>query len=218
MPMPAAVLFDMDGTLTDSEKLWSIALDELAASHGRALSTATREAMVGTNMHVSMIMFHDDLGLSHDGIIESVTWLEARMATMLAVGAPWQPGAREFLHAVRGAGLRTALVTATARELTETLLDNTLGRENFDASVCGEEAGASKPDPAPYVRAAALLGVDPRECLAVEDSPTGLASAHAAGCRVLAVPSEVALVVPDGVRVIDSLIAADLRLVESLMV
>ncbi|WP_285664483.1 HAD family hydrolase [Actinorhabdospora filicis] len=216
--MPAAVLFDMDGTLTDSEKLWSIALDELAATHGKTLSAHTREAMVGTNMHVSMVMFHDDLGLPHEGMAASVVWLETRMAELLAVGAPWQPGAREFLLAVRAAGLPTALVTATARELTETLLDNTLGRENFDASVCGEEAGASKPDPAPYLRAAGLLGVDPRDCLAVEDSPTGLASAHAAGCRVLAVPSEVALVVPEGVHVIDSLIEADLDLVRALMV
>ncbi|HEY1179921.1 MAG TPA: HAD family phosphatase [Phytomonospora sp.] len=216
MTFPAAVLFDMDGTLTDSEKVWSIALDQLAAHHGKTLSTPTREAMVGTNMSVSMEMFHDDLGLPHDGMRASVVWLEARMAELLKAGAPWQPGAQELLGEVRAAGFRTALVTATARELTEVLLDNTLGRENFDVSVCGDEVVNSKPDPEPYAKAAALLGVAPADCVAIEDSPTGMASAYAAGCRVLAVPSEVALDAPAGVVVIGSLLDADLELLRGL--
>jgi beta-phosphoglucomutase-like phosphatase (HAD superfamily) len=98
---------------------------------------------------------------------------------------------------VRSSGLPTALVTSTYRELTEVSLD-TVGREFFDVVVCGDEVPATKPDPAPYRRAAELLGVDPRDCVAVEDSPTGTRSAEEAGATVLVVPGSVA--VPPGER------------------
>ena len=98
---------------------------------------------------------------------------------------------------MRAAGCPTALVTSTYRELTEVALD-TIGRGFFDVTVCGDEVAATKPDPSPYRRAAELLGVDPRECVAVEDSPTGTRSAVAAGATVLVVPAEVP--VPAGER------------------
>lgn len=103
---------------------------------------------------------------------------------------PWRPGAKDALNLVRDAGLACALVTNTKRSLTEFGLD-TLGRDYFDISVCGDEVPEGKPAPDPYLRAASLLGVDPAHCVAVEDSPTGSAAAAAAGCALIVVPCEI---------------------------
>jgi HAD superfamily hydrolase (TIGR01509 family) len=92
---------------------------------------------------------------------------------------------------VRASGVPMALVTSTERSLTEVALD-TIGRDLFDVTVCGDEVdGLNKPLPEPYLRAARLLGVEASSCVAVEDSPTGVAAAVAAGCRVLVVPCDV---------------------------
>jgi HAD superfamily hydrolase (TIGR01509 family) len=102
----------------------------------------------------------------------------------------WRPGAHELLVALRAAAVPTALVTSTRRHLTEIALD-TIGREFFAATVCGDEVRRPKPHPDPYLRAAELLQVDPARCVAIEDSPIGIASAEAAGCVVVAIPNDV---------------------------
>jgi HAD superfamily hydrolase (TIGR01509 family) len=212
-----AVLFDMDGTLVDSEKLWDVALHELAARYGGALSDAARKAMVGSDMASSMAILLADLGLTtaDQDPTEGAAWLEKRVAELFLSGLEWRPGALALVEAVRRAGLPTALVTSTARPLVEVALD-TLGRDSFDAVVCGDEVSAPKPDAEPYLTAARLLGVPIRECVAIEDSPTGVASARAAGAVVLAVPSEVPIDPVEGVHLLESLTAVDLALLESL--
>lgn len=185
-----AVLWDMDGTLLESEELWDIGVRELSEHLGGPMTEETRTATIGASTPGALAIVFDSLGLERtpDALLQARTWLYARMAEMFADGLPWRPGARDALALVRSLGLRSALVTNTERELGDVALD-TLGREHFDFSVCGDEVSAGKPDPAPYLRAAELLGVDPRHCLAVEDSPTGAAAAEAAGCPVLVVPS-----------------------------
>jgi HAD superfamily hydrolase (TIGR01509 family) len=205
---PAAVLFDMDGTLVDSEKVWDVALYELAAQAGGELSPAAREAMVGSSMAHSMRVLRDDLGQPDRDEAADVEWLERRVEELFANGLVWRPGAMELLHAVRAAGLPTALVTSTGRRLVEVALQ-TLGRENFDVVVCGDEVARPKPDPAPYRRAADLLGVKIAECVAIEDSPAGMASAVASGAAVLAVPAELELPPTDGVHLRESLEGVD---------
>lgn len=192
---PAAVLFDMDGTLTDSEKLWTIALGDYAAHRGGELSDTVRAGMVGSNMRRTMRILLEDLRLPAGAgdIDEAADRVEARTGELFREGLPWRPGAQEALRAVRAAGVPTALVTSTIRSLTEIALD-TLGRGSFEATVCGDEVdGLNKPDPRPYAQAARALGVDPAACVAVEDSPTGMASAAEAGCLVIGVPCEVPL-------------------------
>ncbi|MFI7603134.1 HAD family hydrolase [Actinoplanes sp. NPDC049681] len=205
---PAAVLFDMDGTLVDSEKVWDVALGELAAHAGGTLSEAARLAMIGGSMATSMRILREDLGQPDRDEPADVEWLERRVEELFAEGLVWRPGAMELLRAVREAGLPTALVTSTGRRLVEVALE-TLGRENFDAVVCGDEVSAPKPDPAPYRTAAQLLGVPIAECVAIEDSPTGMASAVASGAAVLAVPAELELPPTDGVHLRDTLVGVD---------
>jgi HAD superfamily hydrolase (TIGR01509 family) len=194
---PSAVLWDMDGTLVDSERLWDISLDGLARHLGGELGAPARAAMVGSSLWRTLDMMFDEVGLERrpEAMEEAADWLTRRTEELFRAGLPWRPGAREALRTVRDSGLATALVTSTERALVEVALDS-IGREYFDVTVCGDEVPATKPAPDPYLVAADKLGVDIGRCVAVEDSPTGAASATAAGAAVLVVPSEVP--VPDG--------------------
>lgn len=194
-----AVLWDMDGTLVDSEKLWDVSLDELARRLGGELSEVTRQAMVGCALGATMRLMLAEVGIEEtpEALSDAGQWLTRRTGELFATDLRWRPGALEALRAVRAAGLATALVTSTQRGLTERALD-WIGREHFDVVVCGDEVDEPKPAPDPYLRAALLLGVPPRRCVAVEDSPTGSSAAQAAGCVVLVVPNDVE--VPSGTR------------------
>ncbi|MGH3434970.1 MAG: HAD family hydrolase [Sciscionella sp.] len=209
--VPDAVLWDMDGTLVDSEKLWDIPLYEAAERLGGRLSPTDREQLVGSNMDTTVLVLFTVLGLpvENSAMAETAGEIRRRTRELFTAGLPWRPGAKSALRAVRASGVATGLVTSTERELTEVAL-HTIGREHFDVTVCGDEVdGHNKPHPEPYLRAARLLGVDPARCVAVEDSPTGAASAEAAGCMVLVVPCDVE--VPGGPRRVwrDGLVGVD---------
>ncbi|MFC5006684.1 HAD family hydrolase [Dactylosporangium cerinum] len=210
------MLFDMDGTLVDSEKVWSVGLTELATHYGGVLSAQARHAMVGSNMTDSMRLLHADLGLPASVSTDaSVGWLEARVKELFHGGIEWRPGAKELLAALRSEGVPLALVTATHRHLVDVAL-LTIGADNFDAVVAGDEVDRTKPHPMPYLTAARLVGATAAQCVAVEDSPNGVLSARAAGCAVLAVPCEVALD-PTGVTLVDSLLDVDVAYLRKLI-
>ncbi|MBW6435505.1 HAD family phosphatase [Actinoplanes hulinensis] len=207
----------MDGTLVDSERIWGIALTELAARAGGTLSESARLAMVGTSSADSMRIFRADIGQPDRPEAPDLAWLTARVRDMFADGLVWRPGAMELLLAVRAAGIPTALVTSTGRELVEVAL-KTLGVENFDVVVCGDEVKRPKPDPEPYRTAAELLGVPIGSCVAIEDSHSGVASARAAGAAVLAVPAELELEPVDGVHLRTTLTGVDPLFLAALLV
>jgi HAD superfamily hydrolase (TIGR01509 family) len=189
----AAVLWDMDGTLVDSEKLWDVALYEAAEWLGGTLSEQQRMTLVGSNMDATASYLLEVVGRTPTAgaVVETGQWIRERTARLFDDELPWRPGAREALAAVRESGLPSALVTSTERALTDLAL-NTIGREFFDVTVCGDEVdGRNKPHPEPYLRAARLLGVPAPRCVAVEDSPPGTESAVAAGCTVLVIPNDV---------------------------
>ncbi|GAB3443702.1 HAD family hydrolase [Actinophytocola sediminis] len=212
---PAAVLWDMDGTLLDTEKLWDIPLDGLTEKLGGRLSAATRQALIGSNMTVTVRLLYAEVGIadpSQEQLDDSAAWIDRKMAEVFQRDLPWRPGAAAALATVHAAGIPMALVTSTERSLTELAL-NTIGRTMFAATVCGDEVGGlNKPHPEPYLKACRLLGVDPTACVAVEDSSTGTASAVGAGCRVLVVPSEAPVEPGEGRTLRDSL--ADLTVTD----
>ena len=219
MRRPAAVLFDMDGTLIDSEKVWDVSLADLATHLGGALTPETRAEMIGSNMDRTMVLMFQDLGLPLEPVAmdEAGRFLTKRTEELFHDGLPWRPGAAELLAAVRAAGVPTALVTSTERALTEIALD-TIGRDFFDVTICGDEVeGQNKPLPEPYLKAARLLGVDPADCVAVEDSPTGSASAAAAGCTVLVVPCDVDVPIEPGMVRRETLVGVDVPALRALL-
>ena len=209
--VPAAVLFDMDGTLVDSEKVWTVSLHDTAAWLGGAMSQEVRDAVVGSDMARTLDILFRDLGLVPDRsrMADTAAYLTARTGELFAEGLTWRPGAREALALVSAAGIPAALVTNTERALTERALE-TIGREHFAASVCGDEVPRGKPDPDPYLRAARLLGAAPGACLAVEDSPTGALAAERAGVPVLVVPCDVPVPGGPGRVLRDSLVGLGL--------
>jgi HAD superfamily hydrolase (TIGR01509 family) len=189
---PDAVLWDMDGTLVDSEKLWTVALHDTARLLGGTMSAAARAAVVGGDMARTLATLFDDLGLPRDParMAEAERFIAERTAELFAGGLSWRPGAQEALRLLDGLGWPTALVTNTERALTEAALES-IGREHFTVSVCADEVPSGKPDPDLYLRAAGLLGVAPARCLAIEDSPNGALAAERAGAPVLVVPCDV---------------------------
>jgi HAD superfamily hydrolase (TIGR01509 family) len=209
--VPEAVLWDMDGTLIDSEKLWDVGLRELAEQLGGLLRAETRDAMVGSNMDNTMVLMFSSLGLDPEptAMEKAGIWLSERTAELFRAGVPWRPGARAALESLQAYGVPMALVTSTERALTEIALDS-IGRSFFSATVCGDEVdGHNKPDSAPHLKGAELLGIPAGRCVAVEDSLMGMRSAVGAGCTVLVVPAEVPIAPGDGWTVRESLVGVD---------
>ena len=217
-----AVLFDMDGTLVETEQYWGEAMFELAERLGGRMSESARAATVGSTMRRSMTILHADLGLdrTEDELLADARWVEDRTAQLLGAGISWCPGARELLTAVRAAGLRTALVTTTPRRLADIVLATIrtdLDGDPFDVTVCGDEVPALKPDPAPYRQAMAALGVQPADCVVVEDSESGVAAGLAAGVTVLGVPSVQKIERVEGLTLRDGLVGVDVPMLADLL-
>ena len=183
----------MDGTLLDSEKVWDVPLRELARALGGELSAAARADMIGSSLLRSVAIVHADVGVTDRTAADTAAdgqFLLDRTAELFETDLVWRPGAAEIVHAVAAAGISAALVTATHRRLVDIAL-RTLGPSFFAVTVCGDEVSEPKPSAVPYLRAAELVGWPPHDCVAIEDSVIGVTSAEAAGCVVLAVPSEV---------------------------
>lgn len=217
-----AVLFDMDGTLVQTEEFWGEAMSELAARLGGRMSDEARAQTIGSTMRHSMQVLHADLGLvpTEEQLQVDARWVEDRTGELMAGGIRWQPGARELLVAVRAAGLAAALVTTTPRHLAEIVLRSIredLGYDPFDLTVCGDEVAARKPDPAPYLQAMVALAVDADECVIIEDSAAGIASGLAAGVAVLGVPTMQVVDPAPGLTLRDGLRDVDVEVLDDVL-
>jgi len=196
----AAVLFDMDGTLVDTEPYWIETEYELAAKYGGRWSQAHALELVGNDLLVSgrYIREHMFEGVEVDlEPSEIVEFLLDGVVAKVEQSVPWRPGAVELLTDLRRTGVRCGLVTMSYRRFVAPILA-TLPPDTFEVVVTGDTVNQGKPHPEPYLKAAAELGVDPADCLAIEDSNTGARSAESAGCTVLCVPNHVPLL--DGDR------------------
>lgn len=185
----AAVLWDMDGTLVDTEPYWIEVEHEIAHEYGGTWSHELALQLVGNDLIESgrFIREHMGIDLSPEQIVER---LVDGVAARVAQSVPWRPGAVELLDELRSAEVPCALVTMSYERLVAPILD-VLPAGSFQAVVTGDAVERGKPDPEPYLTAARLLAVDPASCVAIEDSNTGARSAEAAGCRVLVVPHHV---------------------------
>jgi HAD superfamily hydrolase (TIGR01509 family) len=185
-----AVLFDMDGTLCDTEAAWMAAEFALAARCGAPWTREDGLRLVGSDLQVSGAYIQRRMGLtlSPEEIVSEL--ITAVVASVESEGVSWRPGAVELLAECNDAGVPTALVTMSYRLLVDAVVA-ALPAGRFDAVVTGEDVEHGKPAPDAYARAAELLGVEATASIAIEDSTTGAASGAAAGCLVLAVPNTV---------------------------
>lgn len=180
----------MDGTLIDTEPYWMKAEKELVDSFGGTWTGEDGLALVGNGLWVSAeILRGRGVDLSAD---EIVVLLTDRVLDQIRAEVPWRPGARELLSAIRDAGIPTALVTMSVRRMAQYVV-SAAGFDAFDIVVAGDDVTHSKPHPEPYLLAAELLGVDAGQCVAIEDSAPGLASAIAAGTVPIGVPLHVSI-------------------------
>ena len=206
LALPRAVLWDMDGTLVDTEPYWIAAEHELVEAHGGTWSHEQSMAMVGNPLTESAKVLQA-AGVDRP-VEEIVDHLLARVQEQVAQEVPWQPGARELLTELRERGVRCALVTMSYRSLAEQVV-RMAPTGVFETLVCGDEVTHGKPHPEPYLVAAERLGVDVTRCVAVEDSPTGIASARAAGAATIGVEAVVPVPVLPGLSRTPSLALLD---------
>ncbi|MCL1899077.1 MAG: HAD family phosphatase [Promicromonosporaceae bacterium] len=206
-PLPAAVLWDMDGTLIDSEPYWMAAETELVESHGGTWTEEQALQMVGNSLPTSAkILQQAGVDLTEAAIID---FLLERVVAQVKAHTPWLAGARELLSALVAAQVPCALVTASYRQFAEIVVERSGGA--LQVVVTGDEVTHGKPHPEPYLTAAARLGVPAERCVAIEDSDTGIASAMAAGARVLGVESHVPLPASPLLSTASSLARVDLE-------
>ena len=190
-PRPAALLWDFDGTLADTEPLWIAAEYELIGELGGTWSDEHAHQLVGNSLIDSgSYILHaiDRPDLRPEWVVDQL--VDRVIATLRTGDIPWRPGALALLEASRRAGVPCALVSASYRVQLDAAIA-ALPPGSFATSVAGDEVERGKPHPEPYERACAELGVDPRDCVAFEDSETGARSANAAGALVVAVPNRV---------------------------
>lgn len=183
------VVFDLDGTLIDSERLWADAEIALAASHGVVWTEQDAAACFGGTLSRTLQRIIDrGLGI---GIEEARERILREMEARYRAHVPWLPGAEALLVELRDAGIPTALGTMCVRRLVDVVVADapagTLGH-----TVAGDEVTLGKPDPEVFLRAMSLLGCTPEEAVIFEDSPIGVGAAVAAGAAVVAFPPDAA--------------------------
>jgi len=187
--IPAAVLWDMDGTLVDTEPDWIASEFALAERHGGQWTTQHALNLVGKDLLDAgrYIRQHMGVALTPERIVEEL--LDGVVAR-IREDVPWRPGAVELLATLRKAGVPCALVTMSYQRLVAPIVEQ-LAADSFQVVVTGDVLERGKPHPEPYLTAASALGVAAEECVAIEDSTTGVTSAEAAGCTVLVVENHV---------------------------
>ena len=187
----SAVLWDMDGTVVDTEPYWMAAETALIASYGGTWSHEQALELVGSGLESSAeILQAAGVRMDTFAIIDHLTDEVRRM--LATEGVPFRPGARELLRELKAAGVPTALVTMSMRRMADDIA-SLIDFDAFDLVIGGDEVARPKPFPDPYLQAAAALGVDIADTVALEDSPTGLRSAFSSGAITIGVPHIVEL-------------------------
>lgn len=184
--LPEALLWDMDGTLIDSEVYWVAAQVELAQSHGAQFDARQSLEFVGKPLTHSARIYRSLTGIemSEEDVIAS--WCTYVETAIVERGVPWRPGALELLTAARAQGVRQALVTSSFTHLAQLIATQVPG--GMDVVVAGDQVARLKPDPECYLSACEQLGVSPGQTVGFEDSGSGVGALLAAGVNAVSIP------------------------------
>ncbi|MCP8995403.1 HAD family phosphatase [Rothia sp. P3C3.S176] len=185
---PAAILFDHDGTLVDTEPVWAAAKVALTAEFGGTWTEQDTLDCLGLSMQFTLDRLRErGVNLPDQEINDR---LVAKVRETLAhQPVEFLPGIERFLSEVHDAQIPAAIVTNATTSVARRTA-NAAPKGTFSVIIGNDETTHPKPDPQPYLLAAERLGVDPTQCVALEDSPSGVRSATAAGMRVIVVPGE----------------------------
>jgi len=189
LPLPAAVIFDNDGLLLDTESVWTRAEQDLFERRGLEFTPAHKRELVGTSAEIAGGLLErrlDEPGRANELIEE----LNELVVAELEHGVEAMVGARDLLHALKLRGTPLGLVSNSPLIFVRRSLEIVGFHDRFDVIISAHEVAAPKPAPDPYLEACRRLGVEPSpEVVALEDSPTGVAAARAAGLTVIGIPS-----------------------------
>jgi HAD superfamily hydrolase (TIGR01509 family) len=215
-----AVLWDMDGTIVDTEPYWIAAERALVEAHGGTWSHQQAMQLVGQSLTFSAGLLQQ-AGVQME-IREIIDALTAQVISSVQQQVPWRPGARELLEELHQAGVRCALVTMSEGPLAREVVAN-LPRPYFEVLVTGDTVSEGKPHPEAYLTAVELLqendpGLRIHHCVALEDSVPGVAAAVASGVATVAVPHIVPLPHHESYELWDSLAGRSLVELEALLV
>lgn len=201
---PEAVLWDMDGTLIDSEPYWIASESALAESYGGTWTEADGHQLIGNSLYESSAFLKQKFSIEDLSVQQVIDRMTDDVVANLKLRLPFRPGALELLMDLKRHGIKTALVTMSMRRMALTVAES-MNFRAFDHVVAGDDVTFGKPHPEPYLKAAQLLGVNIRNCLVFEDSNTGLRSAEAAGAHAIGVPNLLPLPKREGNKIIRSL-------------
>jgi HAD superfamily hydrolase (TIGR01509 family) len=203
-PFPMAVLWDLDGTLIDSEHYWSISQNRLAKHYGATWTEEDEKGVIGSSLYDSSALIKSKFGIEDRSVQEIIDHLTDEVIEQIRASLPWRPGALELLLELRQAGIKTALVTMSMRRMAMAVVES-IPFSAFDAVIAGDDVTFGKPHPEPYLKAAEILEVEPRHCIAFEDSIPGLTSAVAAGTNAVGVTNMLPLPTGADRRIINTL-------------
>ena len=194
--LPAAVLWDMDGTLIDSEPYWLASESAFASAHDSNWGHDDGLGVIGMSLYESSKLLKERVGspLETQQIIDQIT---DGVLQQLEKLIPWRPGARELLQLLKENNIKTALVTGSMHRMAQKVADQ-IGFDAFDVIIGGDDVVKGKPDPESYLTAAQMLGVDPEKCVAFEDSLTGITAAEAAGTKAVGIAHIVEIPTSEG--------------------
>jgi HAD superfamily hydrolase (TIGR01509 family) len=198
-----AVFFDMDGLLVDSEPVWLLSETELTSAFGYKWTLEDQVACLGGPLSkVGQYMF-EKCGQQKSPSYFTQTLIDIQVSKMREK-TPTMPGALELVKQLQDNGAKTALVSASPRNIVDAVLEN-LGAELFPFSISADDVENTKPNPECYLKAASIAQVQIKDCLIFEDSLTGMQSAQQSGAYLVAVPHLVTIEESMRVRVISSL-------------
>lgn len=188
MPLPPThVIFDLDGTLVDSEPLYTLASERVLARFGKVFDLGIKRQIMGGGPLAGARFVVEQLGLP----LSPEAYLAERELILMEAckTARAMPGARALIEALHARGVPLAIGTSSSRELCRVKLAAQAFGARFQVITCSDDPGVTSAKPAPdiFLKAAAELGAAPARCLVFEDTPKGVAAARAAGMEVIAV-------------------------------